>query len=286
MDIQQDGAVTTNDQPEPLRLLAILAHPDDESLGLGGILAKYAAEGVRTHVITATRGERGWFGPPDENPGLDALGRIRERELHDATRALGVGELTLLDYIDGEVEQADQALLVRRLAGHMRRIRPHVVVTFDHNGIYGHPDHIAVTQAATAATVAACDATFAAEGEYAPYSVPKLYYFAWTQEVREAYERAFGELRMHIDGHDRTAVPWPHWTVSTWIDTAAYWQQVWDAIRCHRSQLPGYQKLLDLPEEYHRALWGRLSFHRVYSLVPTDGHEVDLFDGIRSGEEA
>jgi LmbE family N-acetylglucosaminyl deacetylase len=272
--------------PAPFRLLAILAHPDDESLGLGGILAKYAAEGVRTHVITATRGERGWFGPPDENPGLEALGRVRERELHDATRALGVHELTLLDYIDGEVDQADQAALVRQLAQHIRRIRPHVVVTFDHNGIYGHPDHIAVTRAATAATVAAVDPSFAARGEYAPYSVPKLYYFAWTQEVREAYERAFGELRMQIDGDDRTAVTWPHWTVSTWIDTSAHWQQVWDAIRCHRSQLPGYQKLLDLPEEYHRALWGKLSFHRVYSLVPTDGHERDLFDGIRSGEEA
>jgi LmbE family N-acetylglucosaminyl deacetylase len=65
----------------PLKLMAILAHPDDESLGLGSTLARYAAEGVETHLVTATRGQRGWLGEPSANPGLKALGEIREREL-------------------------------------------------------------------------------------------------------------------------------------------------------------------------------------------------------------
>ena len=134
-------ASTTPAMPEdparrsmPLRLLCILAHPDDESLGLGGILAKYGAGGIETHLVTATRGERGWFGPPEENPGSIALGRIRERELRDAAHVLGIREVVLLDYRDGELEKADQSELLRQLVEQVRRIRPDVVVTFDHNG--------------------------------------------------------------------------------------------------------------------------------------------------------
>ena len=264
-----------------LRLLCILAHPDDESLGLGGILAKYGAEGVDTYLVTATRGEQGWFGPPEENPGPIELGRIREGELKEAAKVLGLHEVNILDYRDGELDKADQALLTQQLVGHIRRIRPHVVVTFDHNGVYGHPDHIAATRAATAATVAAADADFEEPGGLTPHTVSKLYYFAWTDEVREAYEKAFGELVMQIDGVERRAVPWPHWTISTWIDTSAHWETVWEAIRCHCTQLPGYQKLLNLPEDYHRVLWGQLTLHRVYSLVPTADKEDDVFAGLR-----
>ncbi|MEX2226241.1 MAG: PIG-L family deacetylase [Dehalococcoidia bacterium] len=270
----------------PLRMLCVVAHPDDESLGLGGILAKYGAEGVETHVVTATRGERGWFGPSEENPGPQALAQIREQELHDAARVLGVHEVTLLDYHDGELDRADQAVLLRQIVGHIRRIRPDVVVAFDHNGVYGHPDHIAATRATTAATVAAADANFDASSSAPPHSVAKLYYFAWTSGVQEAYERAFGDLVMTIDGVERRAVPWPHWTISTWIDTDAYWQRVWQAIQCHRSQLPGYQKLLDLPDEYHQVLWGTMTFHRVYSLVPVSDPEDDLFAGLRDERPA
>ncbi len=265
----------------PLRLLCILAHPDDESLGLGGILAKYGDEGIETYLVTATRGERGWFGPPEENPGPEALGKIRERELREAAKALRLRDVQLLDYRDGELHRADQTVLRQQLVGHIRRVRPDVIVTFDQNGIYGHPDHIAVTRAATAATVAAADAAFTDPSGLPPHTTWKLYYFAWTQEVQEAYERAFGELAMRIEGVERRAVPWPHWAISTWIDTSACWERVWEAIRCHRSQLPGYEKLLNLPAEYHQALWGRPTFHRVYSLVPAPDREDDLFAGLR-----
>lgn len=266
-----------------LKLLCVLAHPDDESLGLGGILAKYAAEGIETYLVTATRGEQGWFGPPEENPGPTELGKVREEELREAAKILGIREVNILEYCDGELHKADQAVLIRQIVGHIRRIRPDVVVAFDHNGVYGHPDHIAATRAATAAAVAAADANFHEPDGLAPHTVSKLYYFAWTREVQEAYEKAFGELVMRIEGVERRAVPWPHWTVSTWIDTEAYWETVWEAIRCHRSQLPGYQKLLDLPDEYHQTLWGRLTFHRVYSLVPASDKEDDLFAGLRDG---
>jgi len=271
------------EEQHALRLLCILAHPDDESLGLGGILAKYGAEGIETYLVTATRGELGWFGPPEENPGPTELGKIREGELKEAAKVLGIREVNILDYRDGELDKADQSLLTQQLVGHIRRVRPHVVVAFDQNGVYGHPDHIAATRAATAATVASASASFEDPLGLSPHTVSKLYYFAWTDEVRAAYEEAFGELVMMIDGVERRAVPWPHWTISTWIDTSAHWETVWAAIRCHCSQLPGYQKLLNLSEDYHRVLWGQITLHRVYSLVPTTDKEDDVFAGLRDG---
>src|SRR5262245_48764454 len=127
-----------------LRLMAVLAHPDDESLGFGGTLARYAAEGVETYLVTATRGEHGWFGDPAEYPGPEALGRIREAELQAAANVLKLCEIRFLDYIDGDLDKADPREAVAKIVGHLRRVRPDVVLTFDPNGAYGHPDHIAI----------------------------------------------------------------------------------------------------------------------------------------------
>ena len=83
-----------------LKLMALLAHPDDESLGFGGTLAKYSAEGVETHVVTATRGQAGRHGGEGAHPGPETLGRIREAELQSAVRELGIHSLSVLDYMD------------------------------------------------------------------------------------------------------------------------------------------------------------------------------------------
>jgi LmbE family N-acetylglucosaminyl deacetylase len=205
----------------PRRLLALLAHPDDESLGLGGTLAKYAAEGVETYVVTATRGQggryRGVRSDHPDHPGAAALGAIRERELRAAAEVLGVRELALLDYVDQELDRADPLEAVGRLAGHIRRIRPHVVVTFGPDGAYGHPDHIAVSQLTTSAIVAAADASSPAsrlEGT-TPHAVAKLYYLAWSAALWEPYEAAFGRITPRVDGVERHAVYWPEWAVTT-----------------------------------------------------------------------
>src|SRR4051812_28664308 len=120
-----------------LGLMCILAHPDDESLGTGGILARYAAEGVATSLITATRGERGWQGNPAAYPGSHALGQMREAELRAAAHVLGLREVAFLDYQDGELDRAHPAEAIGRLVAHVRRLRPDVVVTFDPTGLYG-----------------------------------------------------------------------------------------------------------------------------------------------------
>lgn len=267
---------------EPLKLMCILAHPDDESLGSGGILARYAAEGVETYLVTATRGERGWFGPEEEYPGPEELGRIREAELGAAARRLGLREVTFLNYRDGELDQADPAEVIGQLVTHIRRVRPEVIVTFDPYGAYGHPDHIAICQFTTAAVIAAANGNGTAGSSEPPHQVSKLYYMVESRENIAAYEAAFGRLAMEVDGQQREATGWVDWAITTRIDTSAYWQQVWEAIACHQSQLPGYEKLKNLPEEYHRQLWGSLACYRAFSLV-NGGRQLedDLFAGLR-----
>lgn len=266
---------------ERKKLLAVVSHPDDESMGLGGILARYAAEGVETYLVTATRGERGWFGPEQEYPGAEVLGEIRQGELDKAAQVLGLREVNLLGYMDGELDRANPDELIRRIAGHIRRIRPQVVVTFDPNGYYGHPDHIAISQATLSAIVSAASAGFDGISSLGSHRVDKFYYLAATARVQEIYQQAFGDLVMNIDGVERRAAPWASWAITTRVDTSAYWETVWQAIAQHCSQLPGYQSLLNLSPEYHQSLWGEQTFYRAFSLVNVSRDiETDLFEGL------
>src|SRR6185436_13874501 len=92
-----------------LRLMCVLAHPDDESLGTGGALAAAAAEGVAAYVVTATRGERGRFGDGVERPDPDVVARTREAELRAAGGELGLADVQFLDYPDGGLDAVDPA---------------------------------------------------------------------------------------------------------------------------------------------------------------------------------
>ena len=267
------------------RLLAVLAHPDDESLGVGGTLARYAAEGVETFLVTATRGESGRYhgvrpGEPN-HPGAEALAQIRERELREAADVLGVREVSLLGYGDQRLDRADPPEVIGRIAAELRRLRPDVVVTFGPDGAYGHPDHIAISQFATAALVAAADATFTDGHDTGPHRVSKLYYLAWSESIWRSYETAIGVMTCTVDGVQRHATRWPDWAVTTVIDTAALWPTVWRAISCHQSQVAAYQRLADLPAEQHEQLWGRQTFYRAISLVNGGRtREIDLFEGL------
>jgi len=265
-----------------LKLMAILAHPDDESLGNGGMLAKYAAEGIETHLVTATRGERGWFGDEQTYPGQEVLGKIRENELLEAAKVLGIRSVDFLDYIDGELDQVLPKEAIAKIVGHLRQVRPDVVVTFGPFGGYGHPDHIAISQFTTAAIVEAANPNSLHSQDLAPHSVAKLYYMAETEEQFEVYQYAFGELSMNIDGTRRGMTTWPGWSVTTRIDTWEHWQTAARAITCHVSQLPAYHVLERLSEEQRKVLWGTQSYYRAFSLV-NGGRKVeeDMFEGLR-----
>lgn len=272
-----------------LRLMAVVAHPDDESLGFGGTLAKYAAEGADTYVLTATRGQRGRYRGyrlgDALHPGPDALAGIRERELRCAAAALGVGEVSLLDYQDQDLDSANPREVIGHIVQHLRRLRPHVVLTFGPDGGYGHPDHVAISQFTSAAIVAAADPAYvsAAGPEARPvHTVSKLYHLAWPASTWTAYEEAFRALVSRVDGVDRRVVPWPDWAITTVIDTRAFWPTVWKAIACHESQVTAYERLQHLPAKHHEALWGWQWFYRVLSLVNGGrARETDLFEGLR-----
>src|ERR1700737_2745093 len=197
--LEQQGESMT----DKLKLMCVLAHPDDESLGTGGTLAKYAAEGVETYLITATRGERGWFGDEGAYPGPGAWGERREAELLAAASMLGLGRVEFLDYLDGELDQAHAAEAIVKVVGNIRRVKPDVVITFGPDGAYGHPDHIAISQFTTAAIVEAASPNSLYYRDLAPHSVAKLYYLAPTKDLLDVYQFVFGDLVMHIDGVER-----------------------------------------------------------------------------------
>lgn len=268
--------------PEQLRLMCVLAHPDDESLGNGGMLAKYAAEGVETYLVTATRGERGWQGAEQDNPGLAALGAIREAELRGAAATLGIRELYFLDYIDGDLDQASPAEAIGKIAAHIRRVKPHIVITFGPAGVYGHTDHVAICQFTTSACVAAANASYAVASDLPPHTVAKLYYMTLPHTLADAYRAVFGDIVMHFDGVARTLVIDEDWAITTWIDTSAYQDTVWKAVFCHTSQLPSYSALEQVPEQYQQAIWNKQYYYRAYSLV-NGGRAIerDLFEGLR-----
>jgi len=264
-----------------LRLLAVLAHPDDETLGVGGVFARYAQEGVGTYLVTATRGDRGRFrgerdGPG--HPGQEVLARIREGELRAAAAVLGIRGVTLLDYGDGRVDEADPREAIARIAAEIRRVRPQVVITFAPDGAYGHPDHVAVSQLTTAAVVAAAGPAM----EGSPHAVSKLYYIVSSEARWDAYQAAFKKLTSLVDGVEREAQPWPAWMITTRIDTRAQWNTVWRAVTCHDSQVAGYRTLNELAPEHHEALWGQQEFYRAMSVVNGGRRtESDLFEGVR-----
>jgi LmbE family N-acetylglucosaminyl deacetylase len=261
--------------------MCVLAHPDDESLGTGGSLAYYASQGVETTLVCATRGERGWNGPADEYPGEAGLGRLREAELRAAGDVLGLREIIFLDYIDGDLDQADANEAMAKIAAQLRRIKPHVVISFGPDGAYGHPDHIAICQMTSGAILRAADAGFSTDGLPA-YAVPKFYYKVWTKEEGDIYQSVFGKITMTIDGVVRGQVDWEDWAITTRIDASAHWQTVWKAVACHRTQLPNYSLLETLSDEQHRVLWGMQGFYRVFSLVNGGRKtETDLFEGLR-----
>ena len=173
---------------EPLSLLAVKPHPDDEAITMGGTLARYSAEGVRTTLVTATRGEVGEILDKDLDPveAAPRLASIREAELRRACEIMGVGELVFLGYEDSGMAglprnrepktfwQADEEEAVGRLIQVIRRVKPQVIATENEVGGYGHPDHIKTHRVAVSAFYYADNVERFPGGE--PFRPSKLYY--------------------------------------------------------------------------------------------------------------
>ena len=189
-----------------LTLMTVHAHPDDEVVFTGGALALYHKQGVNTVLVTATNGEEGEIHDPDlnEDEARPRLGDIRRGELKKSADILAVDHLEMLNYRDSGMagteananpvnfHNADREEATARLVALIRRYKPQVLVTYDENGAYGHPDHIACNVITQAAYERAGDPSYRPDlGE--PWEPSKLYYTHWAEELWEKARAMFEE---------------------------------------------------------------------------------------------
>jgi mycothiol conjugate amidase Mca len=281
-------------------LMAVHAHPDDECLGTGGILARYSAEGVRTVLVTCTDGAVGEISDAAlATP--DNLAAVRAVELDESVRILGIRRLAKLGYRDSGMQGtadnqnpasfhlADFEAAVGKVVALMREERPDVVVTYDENGGYGHPDHVRAHQVAVAAFEASGDPTrFPDVG--IPFSPAKLYYAViarstfprFMERLREAgIEPPFAEVREPTEepGEERPAFGVSDDRITTAVDVSQYVDTKRLSLMAHRTQMGPEQFFMRIPPELFAEFFGRETFQRVSG--PTDGApEVDLFAGL------
>lgn len=220
-----------------MSVLSIWAHPDDEAICAAGTLALCARRGESVSVICATRGAQG----PIADPALatrETLACVRERELRDACAVLGVREPEFLDLPDGAVAQSDLHDALHKLVVRIRAERPRVMLGFGAEGLYGHPDHVAIAQLAVEARRAAADEQLITPG-FAPYKVPRHFFAVWTTEqVRELFERLSaqsiaGQLWRLTAEHFLLSER----DVSARVDVRSVLDEKLRAIRAHRTQL-------------------------------------------------
>ena len=291
---------------DPLTLMAVHAHPDDEAIGTGGILARAAAEGLRTVLVTCTGGEVGEIAP-DTGATPENLGEIRKRELLEATEILGVTHLEMLGYRDsgmmGTLDnehpdsfyKADLNAAILRMVSLVRKYRPAVIVTYDENGFYGHPDHINAHRVAVGAYHRAGDAGL--EDGQEPFSPFKLYFTA----VAKSNFLEFGRLlrEMGIDGpggrtldeaepegdavQAEADMPWgvPDELITTVVDVSDYTAQKRKALWAHATQMGPEVFFAKLPDHVFEQLFGREQFRLMQSRVDISLPETDLFAGLR-----
>jgi N-acetyl-1-D-myo-inositol-2-amino-2-deoxy-alpha-D-glucopyranoside deacetylase len=280
-----------------LSLMAVFAHPDDESFGIGGTLARYGADpGVRVVLVCATRGEAGEISNP-ELASSERLGEVREQELRCACRTLGVEDLFFLDYRDsgmaGTAENEDPRALaqadfdeaVGKIVAHIRREQPDVVVTFDENGGYGHPDHIAIHHLTKAAFAAAADPAQYEEQIEAgldPHQASKLYYTAIPRRFFRSAVEKMNELGIevperYLDRLDNFGLPDEACTTDVYVQD--FWSTKQAAVACHATQLNPDSIFATLPPEVMRELQGWECFQLAETAVGEDQDSHDLFAG-------
>lgn len=276
-------------------LLAVLAHPDDETFGTGGSLAHYASIGVEVHLVCATRGEVGEVDPALLGE-FNSVGELRENELRCAANYLGLAGVYFLNYRDsgmaGSPENdhpqalaaADQAKVVGDIVHYIRLIKPQVVITFDPIGGYMHPDHIAIHKATKSAFFAAGDPQ-QYPNDLPAYQASKLYYHTfprgflrltvWLMKLTGKDPSRFGKNK----DIDLTKISQTRFPIHATVDYRDVIEKKNQAVACHASQggmritggiLEKLRKVFGISDQYMRAY-----------PPPAGRPERDLFEGIQ-----
>lgn len=217
-----------------MKVLLVFAHPDDESFAVGGTVAKLVKKGVRVVLISATKGEAGSVG----NPSLckqEELGKFRERELRCAAKILGISKIYFLGFVDGTLKNVPNNKISKKILPILKEEKPDIVITFDKFGGSNHPDHIAVSRAATKS--------------YTDYreSVKKrvrLYYVTNPRSLVKKYAKmgfsytAFGKIKGTPDGE-----------ITTEIDVSETFQIKVRALKCHQTQKKDWERFISRTNE-------------------------------------
>ena len=273
---------------QPLTLMAVHAHPDDEASSTGGVLAAYSDQGVRTVVVTCTNGEFG-DGPAGLKPGEEGhdtadVAQTRLAELREAAKYLGVTDLELLGYHDSgmpewEYRNSPDAFcnvplenVIDRIATLIEKYRPQVVITYDPDGAYQHPDHVHAARAG----IGAVEKT----------GIPaKLYLSAmrrseW-QKIFEAL-RAAGEdvPEWEVSDEERRQIEESEARITTEIDIRPVLDRKRDALMAHASQITD-SWFSKIPPDVVQSAFGREWFIRARNQTQAPVPETDLFAGLR-----
>jgi N-acetyl-1-D-myo-inositol-2-amino-2-deoxy-alpha-D-glucopyranoside deacetylase len=273
-------------------MMGIWAHPDDEAFGTAGTMARAIIAGHPVAVVCATRGEEGEIADPQlANP--ENLGQVREQELRRACSAVGVTDVSFLDYRDGHLREADPAEATGRIVRHIRRFRPDVVVTFAANGGYGHYDHMAVHQLALAAISAAAD-----EARYpeqlrdglSPHRVRKVYFGAMPRsrmmKMRAAARASGGDF---TPGGNAATIPieemgTPDERITTvMVLNDEEFSRKLRALQAHATQMPKDSPWSQATPEQLREFMGRETLELVPAPISERNYptpEDDVFSGL------
>lgn len=281
-----------------LRLLTVLAHPDDETFGMGGTLALYAERGVKVHLVCATNGEAGTVSP-EFLQDYSEIAELRRDELRCAAEVLGVAQLDFLGYRDSgmvgtaenqhpdSLAQADRERVTGQIVELLRQVRPQVVVTHDPYGGYGHPDHIAVHHTTLAAFHAAGDPDrYRGRGE--PFQPQKLYYATIPMQLLGVLiwiARLLGKDPTRWGRNqdiDLTELKDKRFPVHAEVNYRSVARRKREATQCHASQLDMGNSSRGLMGLFFRIARVRKveSFMRAYPPVSDGRTERDLFTGV------
>lgn len=283
---------------EALRLMAVHAHPDDESSKGAATTARYVHDGAEVLVVTCTGGERGDVLNPKlkDDPHIQRdIVEVRRQEMARAQAALGV-QHTWLGFVDSGLPEGDPLpalpagcfyrepldVATEALVREIRRFRPHVVTTYDENGGYPHPDHVMTNRVSVAAFEAAGDPeAFPHAGE--PWQPLKLYYIGGFSLDRI---HTFHEALV-AQGQESPFVDWitraegrPQRTLTTWVECSAYFDARDEALRSHATQIDPDGFFFAVPNDVQADLWPTEEYELAISLVETSLPEDDLFAGI------
>ncbi|MBI2611447.1 PIG-L family deacetylase [Candidatus Gottesmanbacteria bacterium] len=244
------------------KILAVFAHPDDETFGPGGTLARYASEGVEIHILCATKGQAGELNGKFQFSNFklkkeSIVGQIREKELRKAAKILGVAKVEFLDFVDGRLCNAVYHELAAKIMTKIKKFKPDVIITLDRLGVSGHIDHMTVAMVTTYAHLKTKVAK-------------KLYYLVMPANLRE---KRRGDYFIYFpEGYRRS-------NITTRIKYEKLWGKKKQAMLAHQSQKKDVDGIL---ERFEKQGWPKLDYFILFShkIRPKRLSENDIFEGI------